>query len=122
LYRYAAGDNDSWKDIVSHTSRDMLGEVVQEMHADWLTRMPYFHGVDRDGHPWEVDAEFKLELSLEMTIELVAPMEAVFKEDSPIDKLYVIQQGLVGCRSRVLSKARGGGGSQSLRLYICTGT
>ena len=24
------------------------------------------------------------------------------EEDSPIDKLYVIQQGLVGCKSRVL--------------------
>lgn len=43
-------------------------------------------------------------------VEMVAPLEAVFKEDSPIDKLYVIQQGLVGCKSRVLHPGQPFGG------------
>lgn len=49
-----------------------------------------------------MDSEFKLELALSMKIEMVAPMEKIFKEESPIDKLFVIQRGLVGCRGRVL--------------------
>jgi CRP-like cAMP-binding protein len=97
------GDGDGWKDIMSRTSKEMQAEVVQEVNAKWFKRLPFFHGVDSfDGTAWEVDDDFKLELTLVMTIEMVAPLEAVFKEDSPIDKLYIIQQGLVGCKSRVL--------------------
>ena len=58
--------------------------------------MSYFHGVDKStGKKWQVDSEFKLELALSMKIEMVAPMEKIFKEESPIDKLFVIQRGLV---------------------------
>ena len=102
IFKNTEEDADGWKDIMSRTSREMQGEVVHDLHANWLSEMSYFHGVDRDGYQWEVDDEFKLELSLAMTIEMVAPLEAVFKEDCAIDKLYVIQQGLVGCKARVL--------------------
>jgi hypothetical protein len=102
IFKNSEEDADGWKDIMSRTSREMQGEVAQELHAEWLSEMAYFHGVDRDGYHWEVDDEFKLELSLAMTIEMVAPLEAVFKEDGAINKLYVIQQGLVGCKARVL--------------------
>ena len=87
---------------MNRTSLEMQGEVVQELHSDWLRRVHYFSGVDVDGNEWEVDDEFKLQLSLSMSVEVVAPMETVFKEDSPIDQLYVIQQGVVGCKGRVL--------------------
>jgi len=88
---------------VTHTSHEMQGEVVNELHSEWLSRMSYFHGVDKTtGRKWQVDNEFKLEIALTMKIEMVAPMERIFKEDSPIDKLFVIQRGLVGCRGRVL--------------------
>ena len=60
----------------------MQGEIVQELHSDWLRRVHYF-AVDVDGNEWEVDDEFKLQLSLSMSVEVVAPMETVFKEDSP---------------------------------------
>lgn len=104
IFKHREGGGDGWGDIVQNTSREMQGEVVQELHSDWLSRVHYFHGVDRDGVEWEVDDEFKLQLSLNMHITIVAPLEAVFKEDSPIDCLYVIQQGLVGCQSKVLRK------------------
>lgn len=104
IFKHREGGGDGWGDIVQNTSREMQGEVVQELHSDWLSRVHYFHGVDRDGIEWEVDDEFKLQLSLNMHITIVAPLEAVFKEDSPIDCLYVIQQGLVGCQSKVLRK------------------
>jgi hypothetical protein len=79
---------------VTHTSHEMQGEVVNELHAEWLSRMSYFHGVDKKtGKKWQVDNEFKLELALSMKIEMVAPMEKIFKEESPIDKLFVIQRG-----------------------------
>ena len=103
IFKHWEGDGDGWKDIMSRTSREMQGEVVKELNTKWFKRLPFFHGVDpHDGTGWEVDDDFKLELSLAMTVEIVAPLEAVFREDSPIDKLYVIQQGLVGCKSRVL--------------------
>lgn len=104
IFRHHEGDGDGWKDIVLRTSREMQGEVVQELHSEWLRRVHYFSGVDADGNEWEVDDEFKLQLSLSMSVEVVAPMETVFKEDSPIDQLYVIQQGVVGCKGRVLKK------------------
>lgn len=105
IFRHNEGDGDGWKDIVNRTSREMQGEVVQELHSDWLRRVHYFSGVDVDGHEWEVDDDFKLQLSLSMAVEVVAPMEMVFKEDSAIDRLYVIQQGVVGCKGRILKKA-----------------
>ena len=104
IFRHNEGDGDGWKDIVLRTSREMQGEVVQELHSEWLRRVHYFSGVDADGNEWEVDDEFKLQLSLSMSVEVVAPMETVFKEDSPIDQLYVIQQGVVGCKGHVLKK------------------
>ena len=104
IFRHHEGDGDGWKDIVHRTSREMQGEIVQELHSDWLRRVHYFSGVDVDGNEWEVDDEFKLQLSLSMSVEVVAPMETVFKEDSPIDQLFVIQQGVVGCKGRVLKK------------------
>ena len=91
-------------DVVKHTSREMQGEVVQELHGDWLSRVHYFHGVDRLGVKWEVDDAFKLHLSLHVTLVVAAPLEAIFKEDSPVDALYVVQQGLVGCQNRILRK------------------
>ena len=104
LFRHGEGDDATgWTDIVTHTSHEMQGEVVNELHAEWLSRMSYFHGVDKQtGKKWQVDNEFKLELALSMKIEMVAPMEKIFKEESPIDNLFVIQRGLVGCRGRVL--------------------
>ena len=104
IFRHNEGDGDGWKDIVLRTSREMQGEVVQELHSDWLRRVHYFSGVDAEGNEWEVDDDFKLQLSLSMSVEVVAPMETVFKEDSPIDQLYVIQQGVVGCKGHVLKK------------------
>ena len=104
IFKHKEGGGDGWGDIVENTSREMQGEVVQELHSDWLERVHYFSGVDRNGIEWEVDDEFKLNLSLSMHIIIVAPLEAVFKEDSPIDALYVIQRGLVGCQTRVLRK------------------
>ena len=104
IFRHNEGDGDGWKDIVLRTSREMQGEVVQELHSDWLRRVHYFSGVDVEGNEWEVDDDFKLQLSLSMSVEVVAPMETVFKEDSPIDQLYVIQQGVVGCKGHVLKK------------------
>ena len=106
IFRHRENDGDGWKDIVNRTSREMQGEVVQELHNEWLSNVTYFHGVDVDGVPWAVDEDFKLNLSLTMSIDIVAPLEAVFKEDSPIDKLYVIQQGLVGVHNRVLHRGQ----------------
>jgi CRP-like cAMP-binding protein len=106
IFRHRENDGDGWKDIVNRTSREMQGEVVQELHNDWLSNVDYFHGVDVDGVPWAVDEDFKLNLSLTMSVDIVAPLEAVFKEDSPIDKLYVIQQGLVGVHNRVMHRGQ----------------
>ena len=100
IFKHRVG-GDAWGDIVKHTSREMQGEVVQELHGDWLSRVHYFHGVDRLGVRWEVDDEFKLHLSLHVSVVVAAPLEAVFKEDSPADALFVVQQGLVGCQNRI---------------------
>lgn len=70
IFKHSEGDGGSWKDIVSHTSREMQAEVVQELNSKWFKKLPYFHGVDSvDRTAWEVDDEFKLELSLTMTVE-----------------------------------------------------
>ena len=103
IFKHRAG-GDAWGDVVKHTSREMQGEVVQELHGDWLSRVHYFHGVDRLGVKWEVDDAFKLHLSLHVTLVVAAPLEAIFTEDSPVDALYVVQQGLVGCQNRILRK------------------
>ena len=103
IFKHRVG-GDAWGDIVKRTSREMQGEVVQELHGDWLSRVRYFHGVDRFGVKWEVDDEFKLHLSLHVSVVVVAPLEAVFKEDSPVDALYVVTQGLVGCQNRIMRK------------------
>jgi hypothetical protein len=103
IFKHRVG-GDAWGDIVKNTSREMQGEVVQELHGDWLSRVRYFHGVDRFGVKWEVDDEFKLHLSLHVSVVVVAPLEAVFKEDSPVDALYVVTQGLIGCQNRIMRK------------------
>ena len=103
IFKHRVG-GDAVGDVVKHTSREMQGEVVQELHGDWLSRVHYFHGVDRLGVKWEVDDAFKLHLSLHVTLVVAAPLEAIFKEDSPVDALYVVQQGLVGCQNRILHK------------------
>jgi len=103
IFKHRVG-GDAWGDVVKHTSREMQGEVVQELHGDWLSRVHYFHGVDRLGVKWEVDDAFKLHLSLHVTLVVAAPLEAIFTEDSPVDALYVVQQGLVGCQNRILRK------------------
>ena len=100
IFKHRVG-GDAWGDVVKHTSREMQGEVVQELHGDWLSRVHYFHGVDRLGVKWEVDDAFKLHLSLHVSVVVVAPLEAVFKEDSKVDALFVVQQGLVGCQNRI---------------------
>ena len=58
IFKHRVG-GDAWGDVVKHTSREMQGEVVQELHGDWLSRVHYFHGIDRLGVKWEVDDAFK---------------------------------------------------------------
>ena len=67
------------------------GEVVQELHSDWLRRVHYFSGVDVDGHEWEVDDDFKLQLSLSMAVEVVAPME-MEREEDPMTQLKKLKE------------------------------
>jgi hypothetical protein len=65
---------------MTRTSKEMQAEMVQEVNAKWFKRLPFFHGVDKgDGTEWAVDDDFKLELTRVMTIEMVAPLETVFK-------------------------------------------
>ena len=64
-----------WNDIVQKTSSEMQGEVVNALHAAWITKLKYFNGIDKEtGLPWTVDTDFKLKLALEMRTSLVAPM------------------------------------------------
>ena len=103
IFKHNVG-GDAWGSIQNNTSLEMQGEVVQELHGDWLARVHFFHGIDRFGVKWEVDDEFKLQLSLSVGLVVTAPLECIFKEDSPIDKLFVIQKGLVGCQNKILRK------------------
>mmetsp|Transcript_23569 Transcript_23569/g.44924 ORF Transcript_23569/g.44924 Transcript_23569/m.44924 type:complete len:370 (-) Transcript_23569:1770-2879(-) len=91
FYRFSfksAAVSNSFDHIASSISPLLRGQLAYEVHAGWLKRLPFLEDTN-------LESEFYVALSLELTSQLFAPLEVIIDLHHLADKIFIVDKGVV---------------------------